>query len=641
MSDERSDPVRYRIDDLVVEPGTRRVLRDGETVDLPKLSFDLLLALARAAPNVVEVDQLIRAVWGGAVVSDETVTQRVKMLRDALDVRGDKQHYVETVRSVGYRLRPDVIDANERPALPSTGSRRAGSWRGVGPAIIAIAAIVAVAYLLTDKQPAPDIKPGSVAVLPFLALSDGADDSYFADGLTEEILNSLAQLPELSVTARTSSFYFKGKDLPIPDIARRLGVAHVVEGSIRRSDDQLRITAQLVRAADGFHIWSESFDRRLSDGFAVQIDIAERIASALDVVLDQNARRTMRAYGLRSPEAFVAYQKGLEEFAAAHATAEFRPGLQVANRHFEQVMALAPHFADAYVMHSDYYSHVLITIASGFRPPDITAEIEAVAADAMLNDFNAAIRYAPNKRRRLNAEFDRALFMGEWQGIGERLERAFAEPGCLTPTWVDIAALPYGNVAASRAALVHKVGCDPLEFGGHLHLVRMYLWLTDFDALLAASQAGMSATDNAVFSVTPVLAYIGMGRLTDAEETVERRLTDELMKIRGQYYLAAINGDADDRRGLIDRFNQVQGWITPAELIQFHALAGDRTRANRLAAAVDARPFGHMVLAHAVLTCFCGAPFDLETTPVFAEILAESGLVWPPTTPIAWPLKSW
>ena len=633
MANASPHPERYRIDDLVLEPGTRRVLRDGQPIDLPKLSFDLLLALVRAAPNVVEVDELMETVWGDVVVNDETLTQRVKMLRDALDADGDKQSYVETVRGVGYRLRPTAVELGD-PSPMSSANRLAGV------AILVVAAL-AVAFYVHRSVPVATPAAGSVAVLPFVALTAGADDGYFADGLTEEILNSLAHLPELSVTARTSSFYFKGKDLPVPDIAKTLGVAHVVEGSIRRYGEQLRVTAQLIRAEDGFHVWSESFDRTLDDVFAVQIDIAEKVATALDVVLDDDSRQQMNIYGLRDPEAFIAFQKGREFFAEAHATAMIRPGLLTANEYFDQVLALAPEFADAYLLHSDYYSHVLITLASGFRPADITDEIEAIAASALVADLDAAIRHARNERQRRNAELDRAVFTGNWQGIRARLDRTMAEVGCLTPNWVDVVALPYGNANASRAAFINKVECDPLEFGGHLHLVRMHTWLGDFDASLEASIAGLDATDNPLFHLTPILGYLGMGRLAQAELVIEREVTDELMKLRGRIYVAAMRSEAEAVSDLIQRFNQEQGWTYPAELIQFHAVNGDRANANRVAAVTDANPFGHMVLAHAVLTCYCGAPFDLDATPNFAGIIAESGLTWPPTTPLRWPLKTW
>ena len=158
----------------------------------------------------------------------------------------------------------------------------------------------------------------SVAVLPFVAMSSGEDDGYFADGLTEEILNSLTQLPQLQVTARTSSFFFKGKDIPVPEVASLLNVAHVVEGSVRRDGERLRITSQLIRAADGIHLWSQTYDRKSEDIFAIQQDIAEKVAGALNVVLDDEARERMNAMRINNVDAFIAYQKGLELYENAH-----------------------------------------------------------------------------------------------------------------------------------------------------------------------------------------------------------------------------------------------------------------------------------------------------------------------------------
>ena len=131
---------------------------------------------------------------------------------------------------------------------------------------------------VTDTASVETQADKSVAVLPFVAMSSGPDDEYFADGLTEEILNSLAQLPELLVTARTSAFSFKGQDIPVQDIAATLGVQHIVEGSVRRSGDRLRVTAQLIRADDGFHLWSDNYDSTSADMISVQESIAEKIA---------------------------------------------------------------------------------------------------------------------------------------------------------------------------------------------------------------------------------------------------------------------------------------------------------------------------------------------------------------------------
>jgi TolB-like protein len=153
-------------------------------------------------------------------------------------------------------------------------------------AIIAVLAL-AVVLLLTDRfvlrhgvNQAAAISEQSIAVLPFVNMSSDKEQEYFSDGISEELLNLLAKIPQLQVAARTSSFSFKGKNAPIPQIAKTLLVAHVLEGSVRKSGDQVRITAQLIRAVDGYHLWSQTYDRKLDDIFAIQDEIAATVVSS-------------------------------------------------------------------------------------------------------------------------------------------------------------------------------------------------------------------------------------------------------------------------------------------------------------------------------------------------------------------------
>ena len=241
--------------------------------------------------------------------------------------------------------------------------------------VIIVVLLMAVGWLMADRlwfAPEPAPQPGgepavveaapveaktdqpliddgldqkTIAILPFISMSSGEDDGYFADGLTEEILNSLAQLPELLVTSRTSSFAMKGDDSPLEDIARRLRVDHVVEGSVRRSGDRLRITAQLIRADDGFHPWSNTSDSSSTDAIAVQEDIAEKIAGALNVVLDDDRRQAMRLAGLRDVDAFIAYQKGMERFDKAHGSEDLIDQLLLMIRDSKGIRPDRPFFA--------------------------------------------------------------------------------------------------------------------------------------------------------------------------------------------------------------------------------------------------------------------------------------------------------
>lgn len=190
-----------------------------------------------------------------------------------------------------YELTPEGVKPTRDVQLHESITRVTG--RKLDLSIIAVL-LVALGWFAWDKfgmgpQAPPPAAAGqaeaSIAVLPFTDMSAAGDQEYFGDGLAEEILNLLAGVRELKVSGRTSSFSFKGKDVPIPEIGRALGVAHILEGSVRKSGDRVRITAQLVKAEDGFHLWSETFDRQMEDIFAIQDEIADAIANALQLTL--------------------------------------------------------------------------------------------------------------------------------------------------------------------------------------------------------------------------------------------------------------------------------------------------------------------------------------------------------------------
>jgi len=188
----------------------------------------------------------------------------------------------------------------------------------------------------------------SIAVLPFVNMSSDQDQEWFADGLTEEILNSLAKTPDLLVAARTSSFGYKGSTDPIPVIAMALGVDHVLEGSVRRGGATLRITAQLIRASDGFHLWSETYDRTMDDVIAIQEEIAIQIASALQTAMDPQALEEMMSVGTNSVPAYDAYLNGVGLWRAAGSTSDVYVALDALDA-FEKAVQLDPEFAQAYL----------------------------------------------------------------------------------------------------------------------------------------------------------------------------------------------------------------------------------------------------------------------------------------------------
>ena len=199
-----------------------------------------------------------------------------------------------------------------------------------------LASLMAAGAKPADQQP-------SIAVLPFANMSDDKEQEYFSDGLAEEIINALTRVKGLKVIARTSAFAFKGKNEDIRKIAETLGVSNVLEGSVRRAGNRLRITAQLIHAADGTHLWSQRYDRDMTDVFAIQDEISQAISEALQVHLAPRARKV-------NVEAYQLYLKG--QYHRLRVTPE---SMAKAKDYFEQASAIDPNYAQAYSGLATYY----------------------------------------------------------------------------------------------------------------------------------------------------------------------------------------------------------------------------------------------------------------------------------------------
>ena len=247
----------------------------------------LLLCLAERAGEVVSIDELLNQVWSGVVVTPDSVYQAVASLRRQLGDDAKEPAYIATVPRLGYRMVATVTpwtDASIEGASP--GSNRRPRLLAIGTALFLALAIAFLVYEKALNIPGAAATAAapqkSVAVLPFLDLtSQKMDEEYFADGMTEELIDKLSKIPGLRVPAPTSSFYFKGKKTTIADIAKSLGVAYVLDGSVRKSSTTLRVAARLIRANDGYVAWSETYDRPYDDKLAVQDDIASEVAKAL------------------------------------------------------------------------------------------------------------------------------------------------------------------------------------------------------------------------------------------------------------------------------------------------------------------------------------------------------------------------
>jgi len=384
----------HRFGEFSVDTATRELRRAGELIDVEPRTYELLAYLIENGGRAVGKDELQDEVWG-TIVSDSAVARGVMKLRKALDDRNES--IVKTVPRFGYRFvarleMPPAAGPQSSPATTAGPARI--PWISTG----ALAALLLLAVVIWFGRSPDPVAAKSIAVLPFDDMSEAQDQQWFADGLAEEILNSLARTPDLSVTGRTSSFAFRDSAESIPAIAGALGVAHILEGSVRRDGDQIRVTAQLVRASDGMHLWSENFDYFAENVIEAQESIAIDIANALETAMDPEALAALVSSGTRSVPAFEAYLRGLAGYATMLETGNVDSYIEAIDA-FELAVELDSAFALAHGEIARYWVRQLsqIAIASDRRDKSVS-EIRAATDFALDN----AIRYSEDPVRRLH-----------------------------------------------------------------------------------------------------------------------------------------------------------------------------------------------------------------------------------------------
>lgn len=270
------------IDDVIIDFAGRRLLRNGQEQPLEPKAFAVLALLAASPGRAFTRDEILDAVWGHRHVTQSVLNRILSLLRQALGEDAQNPRLLHTVHGVGYRF--DLPPPARAAAAAPQGLDRT-PWRwpvALGLAVLLVLAALASRHL----EPAASRPEPSLAVLPFADLSQSGGQEYLADGLAEEILDKLAQVPALRVVGRASSFSLRGRADDPRDVGRALGVAHLLRGSVRREGDALRVTAQLIRCADGAQLWSRTYARGISDVFAMQDDISRDVAQSLSVKLD-------------------------------------------------------------------------------------------------------------------------------------------------------------------------------------------------------------------------------------------------------------------------------------------------------------------------------------------------------------------
>jgi TolB-like protein/Tfp pilus assembly protein PilF len=476
------------------------------------------------------------------------------------------------VEAVGRHLSSGTasgsIRAAQAPVRKAATSRRV--W-GIAAAGIVLA-LVAL-YFLSEKgwlhgqgraqaPPAAAITDKSIAVLPFVDMSEKKDQEYFGDGMAEEIINMLAQVPNLHVPARTSSFFFKGKSMKISDIARELGVADVLEGSIRRSGNQIRVTAQLVRADNGYHLWSKTYDRPLDDLFKVQDEIANSVVQALRITL-MGGPLTRQKGGTQNLDAYQLFLRGLSSMWQNTV-----PSLTAAREDFEKAIKLDPDFGLGWAELSR--DTLFLTNNGVFSPqegyerarqqaehalqlsPNL-AEAHAMLSNVHRNfdwDWSAAeaeVRLAlaadPTNPTALMRAGQLAYTLGRWDDAERQLQSALVRDPFLTVALWSLGTAQYGagRFADADATYRRLLKIAPDYFNGRSFLGKTLLAEGKPDGGLAMLQL---ANDNARQVFLPIVLQAA-GRQAESDEA----LTSLIAKFADTqaYYVAMTYAYRGDR----------------------------------------------------------------------------------------------
>jgi len=368
----------YQFDRFLLDPAERILSCDGAPLSLTPKAFDILICLVRNQGHIVTKDELLRQVWPDTFVEEINLAVNVSAIRKALGDSVQECRFVATVPGRGYRFvaevrHPPNQNGNEKPPeiAQDCGAREVSSEFGNTPVVAAFrrrrlrlvipaGLVLLIGALLASYSWRPEkatkaSTPGeaSIAVLPFADLSQRQDHQYFTDGLAEELINDLSRVSGLKVVARSSAFEFRDRNEDLRSVGRKLGVSHVLEGSVRKERDRFRITVELTNTESGFQIWSQTYDHKINDIFAVQDEIAEAVSNALQIkLLGANGSSIPPTARRTNPEAYQAYLQGRYFQGRSESKEDLEKALAFANR----AINLDSYYAPAWVLRSTTYN---------------------------------------------------------------------------------------------------------------------------------------------------------------------------------------------------------------------------------------------------------------------------------------------
>ena len=673
----------YEFSGFVLDPDERRLLRDGELVRLRPKSFDLLLALLQSPGSLRTRDELVQALWPEAVIEEHGLTVCVSALRKALEDDDEPPRFVETVRGHGYRFIAPVQVRERAPAAgppptmpdPDPGPRvaaaitfEAGAASGASPvptaaasaavrassraggAVWWLAGLLALALVLGAtwfwQRGGSSAPPASIAVLPFENIGGREADAYFANGIHQSLLTRLTHISGLTVISRTSSSGYGSHPEALEQVARQLGVATLLEGSVQRSGQQVLVNVQLLDPRDRRHLWSGSYKRTLGDVFEVENDIATQIAAALKTrLLPDEAARVARV-PTRNPDAYQRYLKAIHHADKVVRSSTARVPARTAQDAaalFREAIALDPEFALAHAGLAELDMHAYRTAILD----------RATVADSARRAAEAALRLDPGL-----AEAHRAmgyvLYYTELD-YDAALER-FQQAEALSPNDPEtLAAIAFiqrrkDDLPAALARLQQVAVSDPrnprwpIEMGVTLVMQHRYA-----EAEQQFAQSLAIEPDNAACISFRARALLLAGQVDAADAALDQAdaASDQLGRIAATRFEVAML-QRDPARALA-QLEGLPDWVqatyygtkVPTVLLRAEALAlrGDadaaqaayREAAALLAAAEDGTSAARVVVAAATgdrATALAQARALLELSPIHRDMVEGSFGTW-------------
>ena len=379
----------YRFDSYLLDANERVLLRNGQPVTLPPKDLETLLVLVQGAGHIVEKDELLERVWPGVFIEEGNLSRHIFNLRQVLGDGPEGRKYIETIPRRGYRFVAAVHEDGESAGTPQAAlqaSERAQT--GVGTtrkrnrwlwSVALVVALASTAVLTSRHFWAPrnvSSQKVMLAVLPFVNMSGDAHEDYFADGLTEEMIAQLGQFrpAKLGVIARTSIIRYKGTKETVAQIGRELGVRYLLEGSVRRGGERVRITAQLIQVGEQTHLWAESYERPLTDVLNIQTEIAEKITDSLSIQLLPVAVNSSASSHVNF-ESYDRYLLGLHELGEGS-----RERVNKAIEYFQEGIANDPKDARLYSALGEAYEALNTYYSS---PTEMMPRVKAAALQAL------------------------------------------------------------------------------------------------------------------------------------------------------------------------------------------------------------------------------------------------------------------